>query len=318
MNVLIVIVNYRTPDLAIDCLRSLEAEIATVPGTRVVVTDNASGDDSVARLAAAVQEHSWEGWAELRPLERNGGFAYGNNAAIRPTLASSDPPRYVWMLNPDTIVLPGALRAMVEFLDAKPEVGLAGTGVENVDGSVQSSWFTFPSPAVEFAGMIRLRLVYRLLLGTSGTLDSPAAASQVDWVSGASLFIRRAVFDAVGLLDEAYFMYFEEVDFCLRASRAGWPCWYVPSSRITHLAGQSSGVANPQAPRKRVPKYWFEARRRFFLTNQGLARTVLADLGWASAHVLYRIRMALLRRPVSEPKWIFWDFVRYNFLMIRW
>ena len=128
MDVLIVIVNYRTPDLAINCLRSLEAEIATVPGTRVVVTDNASGDDSVARLAAAVQEHSWEGWAELRPLERNGGFAYGNNAAIRPALASSDPPRYVWMLNPDTIVLPGALRAMVEFLDAKPEVGLAGTG----------------------------------------------------------------------------------------------------------------------------------------------------------------------------------------------
>jgi GT2 family glycosyltransferase len=318
MNVLIVIVNYQTPDLAIDCLRSLEAEVAAVPGTRVVVTDNASRDASVAQLEAAVHTHGWGAWAEVQPLDRNGGFAFGNNAAIRPALASSDPPRYVWMLNPDTIVVPGALRAMVEFLDAKPEVGLAGTRVDNPDGSVQSSWFTFPSPATEFAEMIRLRVVYRLLMGKTGSLEPAAESSRVDWVSGASLFIRRAVFDAVGLLDEAYFMYFEEVDFCLRAARVGWPCWYNPGARIVHLAGQSSGVANPSAPRKRVPPYWFAARRRFFLTNQGLARTVLADLGWASAHVLYRLRMALLRRPVTEPKWIFWDFVRYNFLMMRW
>jgi GT2 family glycosyltransferase len=112
-------------------------------------------------------------------------------------------------------------------------------------------------------------------------------------------------------------MYFEEVDFCLRAARAGWPCWYLPEARVIHLAGQSSGVANPQAPRKRVPKYWFEARRRFFLTNQGRVQTLLADVGWALAHVLYRVRMAVQGRQVSEPKWIFWDFVRYNFLMMR-
>ena len=87
MTLLIVIVNYRTPDLTLDCLRSLQDEVRTVAGTRVIVTDNASGDDSVARLEAAVRANGWDDWATIQPLDRNGGFAAGNNAAIRPALA---------------------------------------------------------------------------------------------------------------------------------------------------------------------------------------------------------------------------------------
>src|SRR5258707_812112 len=106
MNLLIVIVNYQTAGLAIDCLRSLEDEVRGLPETRVVVTDNASGVGSVARLEAAVRDNGWDGWARVQPLEKNGGFAFGNNAAIRPALASDDPPRYVLLLNPDTVVRP--------------------------------------------------------------------------------------------------------------------------------------------------------------------------------------------------------------------
>src|SRR5690349_24678495 len=96
MKLLIVIVNYKTPELAIDCLQSLDHELTTVPGTRVVVTDNASGDGSAAAIRAAIESHKWT-WAEVMELPKNGGFAYGNNAAIAPALKSPNPPQYIYL-----------------------------------------------------------------------------------------------------------------------------------------------------------------------------------------------------------------------------
>src|SRR5687768_16488864 len=125
MRLLIVIVNYRTASLTVDCLRSLEPEVRAAPGTRVVVTDNLSGDDSVPRLQAAVRDNGWNAWAEVMPLPRNGGFAYGNNEGIRPALESADPPDYVLLLNPDTVVRPGAIEALLDFMEARPAVGIA-------------------------------------------------------------------------------------------------------------------------------------------------------------------------------------------------
>src|SRR5437879_500176 len=94
-SIMVVIVNYRTADLTIDCLRSLVGEVDALRGVRVVVTDNASGDDSAGRIASAIDENGWGRWASVMPLEQNGGFAFGNNAAIRPALQAADPPRYV-------------------------------------------------------------------------------------------------------------------------------------------------------------------------------------------------------------------------------
>ena len=108
VRLLIVIVNYRTASLTIDCLRSLADEIPALGDTRVVVIDNASADDSPARISDAIVSNGWSAWAQLTPAERNGGFAYGNNAAIRPALSAGDPPQYVLLLNSDTIVRPGA------------------------------------------------------------------------------------------------------------------------------------------------------------------------------------------------------------------
>src|SRR4051812_16677861 len=104
MRLLVVIVNFRTGDLSVDCLRSLAPEIAAVPGARAVVVDNASDDGSINLIANAIQENGWQSWATTRPLSRNGGFAAGNNAAINEALLSTDPPGYVLLLNPDTVV----------------------------------------------------------------------------------------------------------------------------------------------------------------------------------------------------------------------
>lgn len=314
MRLLVVIVNFRTADLTIDCLRSMRDEIAAAPGTRVVVSDNASGDGSGRKIADAIAAEGWAAWATFQQLERNGGFAAGNNAALAPHLCSTDPPRYVLLLNPDTVVRPGAVGALLRFMDANPRVGIAGSRLEHPDGVPQRSAFRFPSPLSELEDGTRLALLSRMLhrrLVAPPVPDRPAPA---DWVAGASMIVRKEVFDAVGLLDEAYFMYYEEVDFCLRARRAGWPCWYVPDSRVVHLVGQSSGVTAAKSSRKRRPAYWFESRRRYFLTHCGRARTFLADIFWAAGFAQWRARQILARTPDSDPEGLLSDFVRYNFL----
>jgi N-acetylglucosaminyl-diphospho-decaprenol L-rhamnosyltransferase len=317
-SVLVVIVNYRTADLTIDCLRSLGPEVASWPGARVVVTDNASGDDSAARLVRAVVENGWGGWVTVQPLHYNGGFAAGNNAAVRPALASDEPPDYIWLLNPDTWVRPGALATLVRFLEERPGVGVVGSRLEKPDGSPQRSWFAFPSVAGEFEGAFRMRAVTRALRHWVGDPRPPEEACPVDWVAGASLMVRREVFDAVGLMDEGFFLYFEEVDFCLRARHAGWPCWYVPGARVVHLVGRSSGVSDPRAvTSRRRPRYWFAARRRYFTTHHGAAGSLLADLAWVAAFAGFRARYALLRKPVVESRLLLWDFIRFNFLRAR-
>jgi GT2 family glycosyltransferase len=318
VRLLIVIVNYRTASLTIECLDSLAPQIPSLPpGTSVVVTDNASGDDSVQRLPAAVRDRGWNAWAQIMPLPRNGGFAWGNNEAIRAALASDDPPDYVLLLNPDTLVRPGAVAALLEFMDTHPEAGIAGSRLEDPDGRVQRSAFRFPGVMSELENSVRLSVVSRLLNRFVVAPPPPETACPVDWVAGASMMIRRPVFDSVGLLDEKYFMYFEEVDFCLRANRAGWPCWYVPASRVVHLVGQSSGVTDETKPKKRRPAYWFESRRRYFLLHSGRVGTFLADSLWLMGHGLYKATAVLRKRPANDPEGLLGDFVRYNFLRPR-
>jgi len=313
MKLLIVIVNYRTPGLTLDCLKSLVPEINTVSGgVRVVIADNASGDDSVAQIQQAIDANNWT-WATMMPLAKNGGFAYGNNEAIRPALASSDPPQYVYLLNPDTIVLPDALKELTKFMDSRPDVGIAGGKAVGEDGTLRISAFKFHTPLSELEGSVRLGLISKILRNHIVATPSPDdVPSPVDWVAGASMIIRRDVFEKIGLLDEKYFMYYEETDFCMRARQAGFPCWFVPSSKIIHLIGASSGVTCLKRVLKRRPRYWFESRHHYFRQHFGLARTILADVLWAGGFAVHKVLDKLRRRPRQDPPWLLWDFIRYN------
>ncbi len=313
MRALVVIVNYRTAGLVEDCLVSLQHEIDPAQD-RVVVTDNASGDDSVARLGALLADRGWTSWASIVPLETNGGFAYGNNAAIRPALATDDPPRFVLLLNPDTIVRPGAIAELVRFMHEHPHVGIAGSRLEDPDGTPQRSAFRFPCLWGEVEEGVRFGPLTRLLSRYATAPPPPTAACATDWVAGASMIIRREVLDAIGLLDEAYFMYYEEVDFCRRAARAGWPCWYVPDSRVVHLVGQASGVTDIKRPLKRRPRYWFDSRRRYLLMHHGRLRKLLVDLAWVGSRLAARAMDVVRGRTHSDPPHLIGDYVRYNLL----
>lgn len=311
---LVVIVNYRTPSLTIDCLRSLVGEVRSLPGTRVIVTDNASGDESVEKIGAAIDTEGWSDWVSFQPLERNGGFAFGNNAAIHPVLQSTNPPPYILLLNPDTIVRPDALKELVDFMNEHPDAGIAGSRLEDPDGTPQHSAFRFHTVFSELDFGLRLGVISKLLAKWDIAPPISEETCQTDWVAGASMIIRREVFEAAGLMDEEYFMYYEEMDFCLQAKKAGWSCWYVPQSRVVHLVGQSSGVTDTKRPPKRLPQYWFDSRRRYFLKNYSWLYTLLADILWASGFALWRLRRGIQGKPDLDPPKILSDFLRNSVL----
>ena len=309
---LISIVAWKGADLTIACLRSIEPELASVPGTRVIVVDNASPDGSAERVAQAIVDNHWAAWAKLIRAPGNHGFAAGNNIAIRAMLAAQQPAEFCLLLNPDTLVRPGALRILLDFVGAHPKVGIAGGRSEDLDATPQMCCFRFPNAINELLGYLGVGVLDRLFHRHLTRLGIPEEPRPVDWVSGAFMLIRKAVIDDIGLMDEAYFLYFEETDFTRRARLAGWGCWHVPQSRIVHLVGQSSGVTVRDQPKRRVPRYWFESRRRYFVSHHGRLYAAMADLLVILSYPVGRFMGWLRRRPHRATPYFFSDFVRYS------
>lgn len=314
-DLLIVILNYRTAELTVECLRSLAREMPRLPGTEVVVTDNASGDGSAETIAQAIVKGGWGAWARCEPLPKNGGYAYGNNAPIRSALARPNPPAYVLLLNPDTELLPGAITALLDYMADHPECAIAGSRLEDERGGVHCSAFNFPTAWSELDRGLELGIVTRLLGDHVVARPIPDHACEVDWVAGASMMVRREVFERIGLIDEAYFLYFEEVDFLLRAKRAGLRTYYVPSSRVVHHMGASTGVTDEKSAPRRIPTYWFDSRRRYFVKNHGVLHAVLADSAFLIGRGLRDLRrMVLPKKSRPDPPHMFIDYVKNGVL----
>ena len=288
--VFVVVVNYRTGPLVVECLSSLVPELATLKGGRVIVVDNASEDGSVGHIAAAIDANGWNAWAEVVPLPRNGGFAYGNNRAIERARAYDPDLGFIVCLNPDAIVRPGALSALIGMLESRPDAGVAGASIEDEHGIQQRSAHPFPSPLGELEGAAQLGMLSRHMPRSRTDAPEQDGSRRCDWVSGACFAVRRQVLDQIGPFDEGYFLYFEEIEFCLRARRAGWSCWFVPTARVVHCEGASTGI---REARRRRPAYWFASRRRFFLTAHGLLGLIAADVLWALGRGSFVVRRAI-------------------------
>ena len=289
-SVFVVIVNYRTGSLTIDCLASLASEVVDLRGGKVIVVDNASGDGSAALISDAILERGWQGWAELIELPRNGGFAYGNNHAIRRARSHQPSLLAVVCLNPDTRVLPGAIALLIDALERRPDAGIIGSSIEDEHGRVQRTAHPFHSPWSELDSGAQFGLITRLVGKRSLGRPVGQRAEACDWVSGACMAVRTEVFDRIGMLDEGYFLYFEETDFCLRARRAGWSCWYVPEARVIHFEGASTGIRDA---RRRRAAYWFDSRRRFFARAHGILGLIAADLLWSIGRASFVVRRGL-------------------------
>jgi GT2 family glycosyltransferase len=310
LKLLIVITSYRVTDLTINCLESLSGELRHVPGTKIAVCENGSGGDAAARLRRAIEENGWTPTVNLTAVYPNLGFTGGNNVVIRPVLASVDPPEYVLLLNADTIVKEHALSALVKFMDVHPKAGIAGSMLLSPDGTVQASPFRFPGIATELDRGLRLGIISKLLAPWSAVLK-PTEACPVGWVSGASMILRRKMLEQVGLLDEGLYTYFDDVDICLRARRAGWETWYVPESKVTHLEGASTGIGYRKAER-RLPAYWYQARRRFFTKNYGAFYAALVDAAFISGYAIWCLRRRFQHKPDVDPPHLLIDSIRHS------
>lgn len=222
-----VIVNYSAAPHLVACVESLVAEGVSP----IVVVDNASWDDSAAVLAGSGLPARWH------PLARNLGYGGAANVGLR----QLDTP-WVLVCNPDTVVHPGTIKALVSALEQNSRRGIAGPRIENTDGTLYPSARTFPAlgDAVghAFLGMIapgnRWSRRYKMLAWDH------AEQAEVDWISGAFFLARGAALDELGGFDEAYFMYSEDVDLCWRAWRKGWKVVYEPAAAISHVQGAST------------------------------------------------------------------------------
>jgi N-acetylglucosaminyl-diphospho-decaprenol L-rhamnosyltransferase len=276
LDIAVVIVSYKCASLTIDSLRSVAVERSAAGLTiRAVVVDNASGD--APSIAEAIESNGWNSWVTLVTAAKNGGFAYGNNLGVARAY-EDQVPSYVYLLNPDAQVRPGAIGSLARFLESHPQVGIAGSSFENLDGSDWPIAFHFPSLMSEMLHGMELSPLMRLFKRWTVAQTMTKTPQPIDWICGASMLIRPAVLESIGGMDENYFLYFEETDFCYRAKKAGFATWYVPESRVMHIRGQSTTVTDETKGPQRLPPYWFESRRRYFAMTYGIGHAIGIDV----------------------------------------
>ncbi len=311
MKLLAVIVNYKTPAMTLEALAALVRELGSIPGSRAIVVDNDSADGSYEAIQQLVESRGWSKLVEVVRSERNGGFGYGCNAGIRRGLAAREPPDYIYLLNSDAFPDAGSVLALVDFLDAHPAAGIAGSYIHGPEGTPHETAFRFPTWQSELEGTLGIGVVSRLLRRWLVALPIPTQVQQVDWLAGASMMIRRRVLEEAGLFDETFFLYYEEVDFCRRARLAGWTTFYVPASSVAHIGSASTGMKDLG---KRTPSFYFDSRRHYFLKNHGRAYLWAANLSWVLGYSMGHVRRRLMKRPdrVHRAR-VFLDFIAYNF-----
>jgi N-acetylglucosaminyl-diphospho-decaprenol L-rhamnosyltransferase len=226
----VVIVSYRCGPMVRECLRSLH-EHAPARGLRVTVVDNASGDGTADVVRREFPD------VRLIALDENVGFSAANNLVLRETTAE-----YVLVLNPDTRLCEGTLETLLRLMDANSRVGIAGCRLVQEDGTFDhAARRSFPTPASALGHFLRV--------GRSGRAPAALAAYRapdveegpVDAVNGAFMLMRRTMLDEIGLFDEGYWMYMEDLDLCYRAAQAGWITWYEPSVEAVHVKAGTSG-----------------------------------------------------------------------------
>ncbi|WPF89311.1 glycosyltransferase family 2 protein [Cyanobacterium aponinum AL20118] len=288
----IIIVNYRTPKLVIDCLNSLVSEISSLPPSKVIIVDNNSGDDSVDLIQDAISSSHWQDWVELLKSEVNGGFSYGNNLGIK----KIDADNYL-LLNSDTIIHSGAIATLLDALTKYPEGGIFSPRLEWLDGEPQISCFRNRSPINELINSAKTGIITKILNKYDVPLPLTDQVMEVEWTSFACVLIRKEVIEKIGLMDEDYFMYFDDIDYCRRTREAGWQIIHYPFARVVHLRGGSGSVKKDIATRKRPPAYLYASRSRYFAKFYGILGLWIANLLWLVGRSVSYIREIFERKP---------------------
>jgi GT2 family glycosyltransferase len=279
--VAVVIVNYQSYDELHSCLASVEQLCGAVS---VVVVDHATNEAAADRLA--------ERFPDVHVIRNpaNDGFAVGVNRGVRETAAP-----FLLLLNPDCVLDRKACCQLADWLEAHPEVGVAGPRIRNADGTVQPSARKFPNLTTAIAGrsswLTRVLPNNPLSSWNLPSRDDGAAPVDVDWVSGACMLVRRAAFDAIDGMDEGFFLYWEDADFCRRLKTAGWRTMYVPTAGATHIGGRSSRHAADASL-----EAFHRSAYRLYTKHAGGAAQLLRP----AVFLGLKLRLALMKRLVRR------------------
>jgi len=293
MELSVIIVSHNTRDLLAQCLASVYAH-PPHGDFEVLVVDNASADGSAQMVRQRFPQ------VHLIENRQNAGFARANNQAIRQSTG-----QHVLLLNPDTEVEPGALETLVRFMDGHPQAAAAGARLVNPDGSLQPSCHPAPTLSREFWRLFHLDALWPYACYSTAGWDSETPR-EVDVVQGACLILRREALDQVGLLDEDYFIYSEEVDLCHRLHRCAWKVYWVPHAVVVHRGGQSTQQAESEMFLRLYQGKVLYFRKhhgclaghlyKLILFAAALARLLLSPLAWLERASRRHQHLALARR----------------------
>lgn len=309
INTAIITVTYNCEDF-IDAFLTAVAPALTEPTSPsvLVIVDNHSSDETIAKVAAFISEHHLQDKILLRPQQKNLGFGAGCNAGVEAAKAFNA--KHYWFLNPDTKVFPQTQQKLLEFLASSPAVSFVGSQLVNEEGVARPSAFRFPSAISELCSYLRLGVLDRIFAQRQVAIPVSDAAHRADWLTGASFMAKADAFDQLNGFDERFFLYFEEVDLFYRAKQCGFECWINPDSKVYHMAGASTGIASGRKATKRRPQYWFDSRRYFYCKNFGRLQFALCDLAAMAGLSLWKVRTVVQGKERNDPPFLLTDLAR--------
>lgn len=306
----VVIVNYGTADLATAAVDSVLARDHGSYQVEVHLLDNASPGNDAAALADA---HALRGWGDrvrLWPERENHGFGRGNNVVLQALAKASEPPCYVFLLNPDAQLQNEAIAILAGRLDKAPQAAAAGAGITLPSGLPVTAAFRFPSMRSEFAQAVNFGPLSRMFRDRLVPLPADHPEGPVDWVAGAAVMMRFSVLRDLGGFDPDFFLYYEEVELMFRMRKSGHEILYVPEARVQHVEGAATDVKSGAPVRDRKPAYWYDSWRNYYLKTRGRPGAIATGLAWLTGAAL-NVPLALLRRQQQRtPKRFFGDFSR--------
>jgi N-acetylglucosaminyl-diphospho-decaprenol L-rhamnosyltransferase len=272
-DIVISIINYRTAEMTIECARSVLQQIDGDIDAEIVIVDNRSDDGSIETLSDWIAGLPAPAPVRLVLSETNSGFSGGHNQGIAAVSA-----RHYLLLNSDALLRPGFLQRILEAARANPDAGFIAPRLEYENGVVQISCFRFPGPISEFIRGANSGPVTRLFAERDVPLGPDPDPDEIEWASFACILVNGAMVDQIGPMDEGYFLYFEDAEYCLRARRAGWRLHRCPDAAAVHFRGGSAPVKALARERKRLPRYYYSSRTRFLYQAHGYAGLWAANL----------------------------------------
>jgi N-acetylglucosaminyl-diphospho-decaprenol L-rhamnosyltransferase len=296
----VVIINYKTYDLIVNCLETLLPELLEIDA-KVQIVDNYSNDGSAENIERWIEKNDQKNVINLIKSNKNLGFSGGNNLGIHTMNAA-----FYLLLNSDTLVRKGSIKTLINDAINYPHAGIVSPRLEWPDGRPQESCFRYQTPFSELIWSANTGPITKLLNRYQVALPVSEQTMHPQWTSFACVLIRSDVFKDVGYMDDEFFMYFEDSDFCFLSRALGWDIIHNPIARVVHLRGGSSPVKERSRLKKRLPRYFYESRARYFYKRYGRMGITAANILWWLGRMISKTREVIGNKQshVCEHQWL--------------